>query len=185
MEMVKQKEMESKQSEVDDKMEKEPSDVDGSDVTTSVNENVTGGANLGWINFMSIIKEKEKEMGIADDGDEDQDLDVNMNSNTDDNGNDNNKNDDTYNAIPVHFNKYKAGGADWELTADLNQPKFTDPAAHPNECPYCKKIKQNTMSSHNWSRHLNARHVFKCRKCVKYFTRHQQLAEHIKQCSNV
>ena len=125
------------------------------DIKDVTDKGQDSGTNLGWINFMSIIKEKEKEMGMVDD-------------------------DDNNNGERVE----RAGGADWELANDNpNQPKWTDPLLHKNKCPYCDKVKLNTTSTHNWQRHLNARHCFKCNKCAKYFTRHQQLTDHIKKCN--
>ena len=111
---------------------------------------------------MEIIKEKEKELGIMDDDNEEEIEGDEIEEDTD---------------------KYRAGGSDWELTSDLNQPTFTDPNKYTLKCPYCDKIKPSTMSQHNWSRHLNAKHMFKCKKCKLYFTRHQLLTDHIKKCN--
>eukprot|EP01083_Nonionella_stella_P150408 479109_1 len=131
--------------------------------------------NNEWNNFLQKIKEKEKEIEMNTNDESVTAAKQNNESKTIEEGS---TNEDDLNK----YNRYKAGGPGWELTNDLKQPSFTDPKKHSQKCPYCHKPKHPTISQHNWSRHLNAKHVFKCKKCELYFTRHQLLTQHLKQC---
>ena len=74
------------------------------------------------------------------------------------------------------------GGQGWTRCDGLKQPAVTDYERHKAECPYCRKLRLPSTSNHGWSRHLNARHVFKCNRCGLYWNSKLHVTRHLATC---